>query len=193
MLSAFDNPSFDVSVLTRKSSKTSFPSYVKIYHISDDYPEDELIGAFTSQDAIVNMAPITAVATHKAIIDAAIKAKVSRIVLSEFGTNVPELQTTEPVPIYQGKIEIREYMKSRESSELTWTGLVVGAFLDWYVCPTDYVFVVQSMLHILYPRYLQDQGIQRSFRLGHDSHYHFTHPLEEFSAFSQLMLSFRLV
>ena len=77
------------------------------------------------------MAPITEVAIHKAIIDAAIKAGVKRIVLSEFGTNVPELQTTEPVSVFQGKVQIREYMKSRESKGLTWTGLVVGAFLDW--------------------------------------------------------------
>ena len=103
-----------------------------IHRVSDTYPEHELVSAFKNQDAIVNMAPITEVSTHKTIIDAAIKAKVKRIVLSEFGTNIPELQTTEPVAIYQGKVEIREYAKSKESTGLTWTGLVVGAFLDWY-------------------------------------------------------------
>lgn len=77
------------------------------------------------------MAPITEVVLHKRIIDAAIKAGVKRLILSEFGTNVPELQTTEPVPIYRGKVEIRDYMKSREGQGLTWTGLVVGAFFDW--------------------------------------------------------------
>ena len=63
----------------------------------------------------------------------AIEAGVKRLILSEFGTNVPELQTTEPVPIYQGKIDIREYMKTKEGQGLTWTGLVVGAFFDWCV------------------------------------------------------------
>ena len=77
------------------------------------------------------MAPITQIELHKRIIDIAIKAGVKRLILSEFGTNVPELQTTQPVPIYQGKIEIREYMKSKEGQGLTWTGLVVGAFFDW--------------------------------------------------------------
>ena len=78
------------------------------------------------------MAPITEVALHKRIIDVAIKAGVKRILLSEFGTNVPELQTTEPAPIYDGKVEIREYMKAREGQGLTWTALVVGAFFDWF-------------------------------------------------------------
>ena len=56
---------------------------------------------------------------------------MKRLILSEFGTNIPELQTTEPVPIYQGKIEIREHMKCKEVQGLTWTGLVAGAFFDW--------------------------------------------------------------
>lgn len=92
------------------------------------------MAAFKDQDAIVNMAPITEVATHKTIIDAAIKAGVKRIILSEFGTNVPELQTTEPLAqVYKGKVEIRKYMESKEGQGLTWTGLVVGAFFDWSV------------------------------------------------------------
>lgn len=77
------------------------------------------------------MAPITEVVLHKRIIDAAIKAEVKSLILSELGTNVPELQNSEPVPIYRGKVEIRDYMKSREGQGLTWTGLVVGAFFDW--------------------------------------------------------------
>jgi len=79
------------------------------------------------------MAPITEIATRKRIIEAAIKAGVKRITLSAFGTNVPELQTTEPVEAFRGKVEIREFMRSREREGLTWTGLVVGAFLDWFV------------------------------------------------------------
>ncbi|KAK3178429.1 hypothetical protein OEA41_000564 [Lepraria neglecta] len=78
------------------------------------------------------MAPITEIETHKKIIDAAIKAGVKRLILSDFGTNVPELQTTEPVPIYQGKVKIREYMERREDAGLTWTGVVVRAFFDWF-------------------------------------------------------------
>ena len=77
------------------------------------------------------MAPITQIELHKRIIDVAIKAGVKRLILSEFGTNVPELQTTQPVPIYQGKVEIREYTETKEGQGLTWTGLVVGAFFDW--------------------------------------------------------------
>ena len=136
ILSALDsNPRFagDIEVLSRASSKTTFPPHIKIHRVSDSYPFDELVAAFKDQDAIVNMAPISEVATHKTIIDAAIKAGVKRIVLSEFGTNVPELQTTEPLAdVYKGKVEIRKYMESKEGQGLTWTGLVVGAFFDWY-------------------------------------------------------------
>ncbi|KAK4690328.1 hypothetical protein P7C71_g6435, partial [Lecanoromycetidae sp. Uapishka_2] len=132
ILSALDTDSeLNISILSRQSSRATFASHIKIYQVSDDYPEEGLVSAFKDQDAIINMAPITEVALHKKIIDAALKAGVKRIILSEFGTNVPELQTTKPVPIYQGKIEIRDYMKSKEGQDLTWTGLVVGAFFDW--------------------------------------------------------------
>ena len=126
----YSNPNFNITVLTRKSSSATFPSYIQIHRISDDYPESEILSAFKNQDAVVNMAPITEIETHKKIIDAAIKAGVKGLILSEFGTNVPELQTTEPVPIYQGKVEIREYMERREDAGLTRTGMVVGAFFD---------------------------------------------------------------
>lgn len=92
------------------------------------------------------MAPITEVATHKTIIDAAIQAGVKRIILSEFGTNVPELQTTEPLAeIYRGKVEIRKYMESKEGQGLTWTGLVVGAFFDWYAKSLVTAFIFPDM------------------------------------------------
>ena len=139
ILSALDSsPRFagDIEVLSRASSTAKFPPHIKIHRVSDSYPFDELVAAFKDQDAIVNMAPITEVATHKTIIDAAIEAGVKRIVLSEFGTNVPELQTTEPLAeVYKGKVEIRKYMESKEGHGLTWTGLVVGAFFDWYATP----------------------------------------------------------
>lgn len=135
ILSALDsNPRFagDIEVLSRSSSQTTFPPHIKIHRVADSYPFDELVAAFKDQDAIVNMAPITEVATHKTIIDAALEAGVKRIILSEFGTNVPELQTTEPLAeVYRGKVEIRKHMEGKEGKGLTWTGLVVGAFFDW--------------------------------------------------------------
>ena len=93
------------------------------------------------------MAPITQIELHKRIIDIAIKAVVKRLILSEFGTNVPELQTAQPVPIYQGKIELREYMKSQEGKGLTWTGLVVGAFFDWSATLKDLSRVYHIYAH----------------------------------------------
>lgn len=123
---------FHISILSRELSKATFAPHIEVHRVPDNYPEDDLITAFKDQGAIINMAPITEVTLHKKIIDAAIKANVMRIILSEFGTNVPELQTTTPVPIFQGKVEIREYMKSKEGQGLTWTGLVAGAFFDWF-------------------------------------------------------------
>lgn len=96
----YSNPNFNITVLTRKSSNATFPSHIQIHRISDDYPKSELLSAFKNQDAVINMVHITEIETHKKIIDAAIKAGVKRLILSEFGTNVPELQTTEPVSIY---------------------------------------------------------------------------------------------
>ena len=76
---------FIVSILTRTSSRSIFPSHLTIRRVSDDYPEFQLLSAFKGQDAIVVAISRASAHKQKDFIDAAVKAGVKRFVPSEFG------------------------------------------------------------------------------------------------------------
>ncbi|KAL9125058.1 MAG: hypothetical protein Q9217_005685, partial [Psora testacea] len=124
------NPNLTLSVLTRQSSKTNLPSHIKIHTIADSYPEDQLIAILKGQDAVVDIGPPSAVELHKSIIDAAIKTGVKRYIPSEFGSKSTEPRVIEAVPMFGGKIAVKDYLKSKESEGLTWTAINNGSFFD---------------------------------------------------------------
>jgi len=132
ILSAFDaDPHFTVSVLRRHSSESTFPSHLKVHLIGDDYPEAELLEAFTGQDAVISTIATSAAVQQKAIIDAAIKAGVKRFVPSEFGSDTRNKKAMAILPQYfKGKLETVEYLKEKEKEGLTWTAFVTGPFFE---------------------------------------------------------------
>jgi shikimate 5-dehydrogenase len=54
VLEALD-PHFAVTIVTRESSTSTFPSKFKLHIAADDYPAAELLQAFGGQDAIVSL------------------------------------------------------------------------------------------------------------------------------------------
>lgn len=99
ILSAFDTDSrFNVSILARQSSESTFPSHLKVHRISDDYPEAELLAAFKDQDAIVSIIATASAAQQQTIIDTAIKAGVKRFVSSEFGSDTQNKKAIKLLP-----------------------------------------------------------------------------------------------
>lgn len=132
ILSALDNePHFNVSVLTREGSKSSFAPHVKVFKTPESYPQENLLRAFAGQDAIIDLAPNHLVDQRKSCINAAIKAGVKRYIPGEFGSNteVPEVNAANP--LFHFKLVVQGYLKSKESEGLTWTGVLNGAFFDW--------------------------------------------------------------
>ena len=89
------------SQMTMKSSPGPPPSRrrshptSRLHRVRDIYPSDKLVAPCEHQDTVVNVAPISEIASHEMIINAAITVGAKKIVLSDCGTNVPELQTTE--------------------------------------------------------------------------------------------------
>jgi len=120
---------FTVSVLSRQSSKSTFPSHIKVHTIADTYPENELVEAFKGQDAIV--ATTSTTAPQKDFITAAAKAGVKRFLPAEFGGYWRDPRALEVLPELQSKNDIVDYLKSQESTGLSWTALHTGPFLDW--------------------------------------------------------------
>lgn len=121
---------FTVSVLTRTTttSSSAFPSTVTVH--KTDYSPASLESAFKGQDAIVSVIAGAGLGEQKKIVDAAIKAGVKRFIPSEFGSNTDSKEAQALVPVFSRKIEIREYLDSKSSDGLTWTGIVTGPIFD---------------------------------------------------------------
>ncbi|KAJ4356016.1 uncharacterized protein N0V89_004042 [Didymosphaeria variabile] len=130
ILDAFlTSSSFNVTVLSREESTKTFPDNVKVVRANFD-SFDSLKSAFQGQDAIVSLVASEALAAQIKLIDAAIAAGVKRYIPSEFGSNTADPRTLEAVPLFKGKIDIQEYLKSKES-EISRTTIVTGPFFDW--------------------------------------------------------------
>ncbi|KAK5164188.1 hypothetical protein LTR04_001950, partial [Oleoguttula sp. CCFEE 6159] len=132
ILEALDKDAqFTVSVLSRQSSNSTFPSHIKVHTISDSYPAEELAEVFKGQDAIVSTVSIGNNDVQKTMIDVAAKAGVKRFMPAEYGTNGKDLRSTKLLPMYKGKAEIIEYLEAQQSEGVSWTALATGPFFDW--------------------------------------------------------------
>ena len=122
---------FTVSILTRTSSKSTFPSHLTIHRVNDDYPESQLLSAFKGQDAVV--VAISRLSAHKQkdFIDAAVKAGVKRFVPSEFGGDTENQKALAVLPqLYGKKKEVVDYLKGKEKDGLTWSAFVTGPIFE---------------------------------------------------------------
>ena len=146
IIEAIDNdPRLTVSVLSRRGSKSTFPFRVQVHKVGDNYPAQELLTALKGQDAVVCLVPPQETETTKAIIDAAAQAGVKRFLPCEFASNTDNPRVVEAVPLFGGKVEIANHLRSKEKDGMSWTGLVNGGFLDWSVTllsfPSTAIFV----------------------------------------------------
>lgn len=128
-----EHPAFDVSVLSRKGSKSRFPSDIPVISVDGAFAdENDLVEAFTGQDAVIDLAPLTLIDQHLRCVDAAVKAGVKRFIPSEFGSNTADPRIQEAMsPIFDGQIAVIDYLKKHEVAGLTWTGIITGPFFDW--------------------------------------------------------------
>lgn len=124
------SPNFDVTVISRKSSESTFDPSLKVVKISDDYPEDELVQAFAGQDAVVLTTGHGLGGKEFGIVDAAIKAGVKRFMPSEFGSNSQNKGAVQMFPMMAPKAKLVDYLRSKESSGFTWTSIATGIFFD---------------------------------------------------------------
>ncbi|KAF3941854.1 hypothetical protein ABW19_dt0206704 [Dactylella cylindrospora] len=119
---------FNVSVLTRASSSSTFPAAATI--IKSDYSPSSLEEAFKGQDAIVSVIAGAGLGEQKKLVDAAVASGVKRFIPSEFGSNTNNKEAQELVPVFSRKVEVKEYLEEKIKEGLTWTGIVVGPVFD---------------------------------------------------------------
>ncbi|KAL8750977.1 MAG: hypothetical protein Q9184_006227 [Pyrenodesmia sp. 2 TL-2023] len=122
---------FTITALTRKGSSSSFPPEVKVHNIDDTYPQGQLLEAFKGQDAVLSLLPPVDVNQLNLIADAAAQAGVKRFIPSEFGSDTAAPEVLKLIPMFNKKAAVTSYLKTKESSGMSWTAVINGAFFDW--------------------------------------------------------------
>jgi len=122
---------FKVTVLTRASSTSTFPSAVRI-HKTDYESSESLAEAFKGQDAVVSVIATAGIREQQKIVDAAVEAGVKRFIPSEYGISTQHLEGGIG-KILSGKKATADLLKkySAENSGFSWTGLSTSLFFDW--------------------------------------------------------------
>ncbi|EWC44738.1 hypothetical protein DRE_06516 [Drechslerella stenobrocha 248] len=130
------DPSFNVTVLTREGSKSTFPAGVPVKR-ADYTSHDSLVAAFKGHDTIVSV-----VATDRAIdqikfVDAAVEAGVRRFYPTEFGS----IASSDDEALVRewwdrtnihGKFEVYQHIKKlADAGKIEYTLIANGPFFDW--------------------------------------------------------------
>jgi hypothetical protein len=127
------DPSFELSILSRASSKSTYPSNATIITVPDNAIHEDYVKALQGQDTVVSALGFEGLPTEKLIIDAAIEAGVKRFMPSEYGMDNTNPASQNLSPVFKLKAGIIEHLKSKEGTGLTWTAVPTGMWLDWYV------------------------------------------------------------
>lgn len=133
-----DTDSFEVSVMTRASSKSTYPSSVNVLKTDDDLPYDQLVKALTGQDALILAFSGTQRDNSIKLANAAFEAGVKHIVPADFGScSSSDPRSLDLVPLYVNKKDVRDHLielskKTRsDGSTMSWTSLISGHFFDY--------------------------------------------------------------
>jgi NmrA-like family len=133
LTSLLTHPSFNVTIITRASSLSTFEPHQNqnVIKIPDSYPEPELILALKKHDVlIINLTISQTATTQLRIIDAAVKAGVKRIIPSDFAGCAPLQKTQELDFMTRDNATVVEYLKSKEKAGVSWSALKCGLYLD---------------------------------------------------------------
>ena len=126
-----DSGKFNITVITRPSSTSTFPSGIKIVR-ADPTSIEELTTALKGQDAVVSTVARAGVRGQTVLVDAAIAVGVKRILPSEYAGDLsnPNAAT---LPPFADKIHVRKYIEAKVAAgaEITYSFIVSSIFLDW--------------------------------------------------------------
>lgn len=128
-----EDATFQVSILSRASSKSIYPSNTTVVTIPDEAGHGDYVQALKGQDAVVSGLGFDGKSTEKALIDAAVEAGVKRFMPSEYGVDNTDPVARQLCPIFNRKGDTIDYLKSKEAAGLTWTAVPTGMWLDWCV------------------------------------------------------------
>jgi len=124
---------FKISVLSRPTSKSTFPSGVK--KLTSDFTPTSLAESFKGQDAVIDLIAQASVDERKKIVDAAVSAGVKRFIPSEFSGNMENKTNVAIFSLFATRVATAEYAKEKAASNpsFTYTILSTGPFYDWCI------------------------------------------------------------
>ncbi|KAJ6079283.1 hypothetical protein N7467_009036 [Penicillium canescens] len=123
------SPDVKVSVLSRSSSEATFDSDFSVR--KTDFSEADLESALRGQDAVISAVGATGFVDQKEFIDASIRAGVKRFIPSEFPSNTLSDAVIQLVPLFEQKRVVLDYLKSKESEGLAWSGIATALLFGW--------------------------------------------------------------
>ncbi|KAF2432342.1 NAD(P)-binding protein [Tothia fuscella] len=136
------NSTLKVTVISRPDSKSSFPSNITV--LKSAYDTESLTHALKGQDAVISLVAGPAIASQKTVIDATLAAGVKWFIPSEFGSDTPDQRIVDFLPMGKGKVDVADYLRSKEKEGLSWTGLITGLFFDWGLPRGSFQFDLKS-------------------------------------------------
>jgi uncharacterized protein YbjT (DUF2867 family) len=125
------NPDFELTVISRQSSKAEFPAGTTVVKVGDDYPCEEVVAAFKGQDAVVLSVSFMAEKNHhSALVDASVEAGVKRLIPSTYAGRLDLPEARQLFPIAAMKGGALDYVQSKVSPEWSYTAVCCGLFLN---------------------------------------------------------------
>ncbi|KAF4994748.1 hypothetical protein FDECE_13021 [Fusarium decemcellulare] len=123
---------FNVSIVTRDGSSPSSQKS-KAPVVQSDYTLTSLTEIFTGQDAVISTVSVgPAIPAQKTMIEAAVKAGVSRFIPSEYGSSSQDRRIDDFKKLMAPKVQIIGHLRqvASENPAFTWSCLGSGALLD---------------------------------------------------------------
>lgn len=124
-----ESSKFNITALSRYQSNAAFPSQVTVR--KTDFSSADLEDAFKDQDVVISALGLGGFGEQQKLVDAAVRAGVKRFLPSEFSANSEDAAVVRLLPLFGEKKALIEYLRSKESEGLSWTGLAVGLLFDW--------------------------------------------------------------
>ncbi|PTB65733.1 NAD(P)-binding protein [Trichoderma citrinoviride] len=120
---------FDLTVVSRKDSSATFPPDVNVY--KSDFTDSDLQSAFKGQDVVISAVGAAGLGEQKRLVDAAMSAGVKRFLPSEFSSSSQDAGVLQLLPLFGQKLELIEYLKTKQSATFSWTGIATSLLFDW--------------------------------------------------------------
>ncbi|KAL2202470.1 NAD(P)-binding protein [Sarocladium strictum] len=129
--SLIDNGSFEVTVLRRPTSTSTFPDSVRVINVDHESVPD-LTEALKGQDALILTPSSAAILSQLPLIEAAAAAGVYRLIPSDFGSDIAN-ENVRKLPFFANtKVVVESSVKEKaKSGKLTYTQIHNGAFIPY--------------------------------------------------------------